>query len=354
MPDTNLELLSLIEFLEHSQWIKHNIHPPKKPILTRFELQTLKVPKGDYEVRSSGSTGIPVIVQKNDISKLWWMATNSREIRWFNRDVSLTTAVIRANITKPASCSNWGEPFNFLGKTGPIHTHPVSGDLNDWLQKIQPHCLMTYPSILETLDLNALNNLRWIRTTGETLHNSHPLIADTYSAEEVGTIAIQCPDNRNAYHVMENIIVEIVDDSDNPSEVGRVIVTDLTSDYLHRYDIGDYAEIGTCDCGRKLPVIRRILGRQRNMVTLPNGLRYWPKVGSHRFRDIAPVKRYQVIQVSLSEIELRLVVEQPLTLEQETKIVQLVQENLGHPFNVTVQYVEYFPTGKFEEFISKL
>jgi phenylacetate-CoA ligase len=43
---------------------------------------------------------------------------------------------------------------------------------------------------------------------------------------------------------------------------------------LIRYAIGDYAEAGPpCACGRGLPVLARILGRARNLLTLPHGER---------------------------------------------------------------------------------
>ena len=43
---------------------------------------------------------------------------------------------------------------------------------------------------------------------------------------------------------------------------------------LLRYDIGDFAEVGDdCPCGRRLPVLKRILGRQRNLLCLPSGQR---------------------------------------------------------------------------------
>lgn len=151
---------------------------------------------------------------------------------------------------------------------------------------------MAYPSILETIDLKALRRLKAIKTTGETLQKRDPLIADMYSSEEVGMIAIQCPDCPEAYHVMENILVEILDEKDQPTNVDRVILTDLTSHYLHRYDIGDYVEIGQCSCGGGLQTIKKILGRRRNRVVLPDGSSHWPRIGSLQFRDIAPIRRF--------------------------------------------------------------
>ena len=79
-----------------------------------------------------------------------------------------------------------------------------------------------------------------------------------YSSQEVGYIALQCPENES-YHIQaENVLVEILDDDGlpcEPGEVGRVVVTALhnLATPLLRYDIGDYAEVGSpCSCGRRV------------------------------------------------------------------------------------------------------
>lgn len=350
-----MDLLTLLSQLEHSQWERHNIIVPDKPILTRYDLQRLEVPKDDFEAHSSGSTGIPVTVQRSKLSRLWWVAANIRGIFWFDRDVLLPMAEIRAHLSEPTSHPSWGPAVDYVfGTSGPAYGHPVKGDLNEWLARVNPGYISTYPSIVETLDLNALPRLRGILTTGETLTFKRPLIADTYSSEEVGVIAIQCPDNSDCYHVMENILVELLDESDRPSYSGRVVVTDMTSSYVHRYDLGDYAETGECTCSRGLQTLRRILGRRRNMVVLPDGSRHWPRVGSHEFRSVAPIKRYQATQVSVTDLELRLVVERTLTIEEERTLSAVVHKWMGHPFHVTFIYVEGFPTGKFEEFVCRI
>ncbi len=349
-----MNLLELVQQLDRTQWEKRAFPPLKGPILTRYDLQKMQPPPGNFATKTSGSTGIPVEVQKTYLSQLWWNATNLREVVWHKRDLSLSFAVIRPTIDKELSLPQWGSAFALLGRTGPLHAHPVQGDLNRWLQKIQPGYLLTYPSILETIDLCALTQLKGIKTTGETLSYKNPLIADTYSSEEVGTIAIQCPDDSDNYHVMENIVVEILDEHDQPAETGRVIVTDLSSRYLYRYDIGDYAQKGTCTCGRGLQTIKKILGRKRNMVVLPDGSRHWPRIGSREFRKLAPIKRFQAVQTGINTIELRLVVEKPLTMQQESALSSEVQCWIGHPFEVRFLYLDEFPSGKFEEFICQV
>lgn len=349
-----LHVASLLEQMARTEWEKRHYPQLKGPILTRFDLQSMKPPKGDFVSRSSGSTGIPVEVQRTNLSRLWWNATNLREVAWHRRDLSQSFAVIRPTVEKEFREEQWGPIFTVLGKTGPLYAHPVQGDLNKWLQKIQPGYLLTYPSILETIDLSALPSLKGIKTTGETLHRRHPLVVDTYSCAEMGTIAIQCPDNGEAYHVMENILLEILDEENRPAQSGRVILTDLTSAYLHRYDIGDYAEFGTCRCGRGLQTIAKIKGRRRNMVLLPDGTRHWPRIGSLEYRSIAPIQRFQLEQVGSTELEFRMVISTPLSKEQERSLQELIGRWIGYPFDVRFVRVDSFPPGKFEEFINRL
>ena len=353
LEDSISSLVALLAQMERTQWEKRERPVLKGPILTRYQLQERRAPCGDFVARTSGSTGIPVEVQRTNLSKLWWSATNLREVVWHKRDLSQSFAIIRPTILQEITQDQWGPAFALLGRTGPLHAHPVRGDLNGWLQRIQPGYLLTFPSILETIDLKPLHRLKGIKTTGETLHRKHPLIVDMYSSEEVGTIAIQCPDNGDVYHVMENILLEILDEKDRPVEAGRVILTDLTSRYLRRYEIGDYAEMGSCSCGRGLQTIKKILGRRRNQILLPDGSKFWPRFGSDDYRRIAPIKRFQIAQIDAEVLELRLVVEAPLTRPQEEALARVARHWTGYPFEVRFVYVDAFPEGKFEEFVNQ-
>jgi phenylacetate-CoA ligase len=217
------------------------------------------------------------------------------------------------------------------------------------------------------------SQLKEVRTIGETFsgglkarcENDFALKAvDLYSAQEVGVIALQCPVS-GLYHVQaESLIVEVLNDEGAPcseGEVGRVVVTDLHNfaTPIIRYEIRDYAEVGgACPCGRGLPTLKRILGRRRNMVTLPDGSKHWPTVGFHAFRDIAPIRQYQAVQHSLDTVEMRLVVDAPLSGEQEALLRTVIQAALGYPFTLRFSYHDgELPKtrgGKFEEFISKI
>jgi len=334
------------------------------------------------ETRTSGSSGEPVVVHRTQVNQLFWLANTMREHRWWQRDLTASLAIVRANLKEPYIRQNsWGPPASLLGPSGPVHAFSMGLDtasLAQHLIAIQPHYLLIYPTALGDLlrhlheQGSTLSSLRQVRSIGETLGDELRRavrrqlgveMVDSYSSQEVGVIAIQCPDS-GLYHLMaDNLIVEVLDEQGRacePGEVGEVVITDLHNfaTPLLRYAIGDHAEVGSpCSCGRNLPTLRRILGRSRNMLRYPDGSRRWPRVGFDRYRDVAPVRQYQLIQYAADAIEMRLVVERPLLDTEEAALCRVVQEALGFPFRLRFRYfddnIPRSQGGKFEEFISQ-
>lgn len=160
------------------------------------------------------------------------------------------------------------------------------------------------------------------------------------------------------------MFVEVLDEAGQPckpSQVGRVVITSLHNYAmpLIRYEIGDFAEQGRfCDCGRGLPVLNRIVGRQRNMVCLPDGTRHWPSfdppgVEQADLSDLLPIRQYQAIQRSLEEVELLVVLRRPMLDYEQELLSQWVASALGHPFQIRVTCVDEIPraaNGKYEDF----
>lgn len=335
------------------------------------------------EYKTSGSSGEPVLVKRTAVNKMHWLANTLREHLWHQRDFLGTLAIIRAFLPPGRhTMPDWGAPASSLFKTGQAFAMSISTDVRqqvDWLIEINPDYLLTYPTNLAALlrELQqrkvVLPNIRQLRTISETVPDELRILADqvlgvgitdTYSSQEVGVIALQCPAS-GLYHIMsECLIVEVLDESGEPcqpGQIGRVVITDLhnLATPLVRYDIRDYAEVGSaCPCGRGLPTLKRILGRSRNMVQLPDGSSHWPITGFPKYREIAPIRQFQFIQRSLKKVEVRLVCESALNTEQESRLAEVIHASLGFPFQL--QFV-YFPDeipgsrgGKFEEFICEV
>ena len=328
---------------------------------------------------TSGSTGEPVKVLRTGLNRLIWMAMTMREHQWNKRDFALRLTSVRAGISELGFIDDWGPPVSLLRKSGRSQGIPITSSAAQqaqWISEFGPAYLMYYPnSLVALLDHCeeqgvSFGGLRQIRSIGETLSPAlrartktilNVPMTDTYSSNEIGVIAIECPVS-GKYHVMaENLIVEILDEHGKPcapGEIGRVVLTDLHNfaTPMVRYDIGDYAEVGgLCPCGCELPTLNRVMGRERNLVVKPDGTRHWPLVGFAEYRDIAPVIQYQLIQRDLENIEFRLVVPRVLTGVEEAGLAATAQIALGHPFNISFRYFsESIPraeNGKFEEFV---
>jgi phenylacetate-CoA ligase len=188
-------------------------------------------------------------------------------------------------------------------------------------------------------------------------------LSDAYTARETGYMAIQCIEHGN-YHVQaESAVVEVIGDDGQPctpGEAGRIVVTPLHNFALPliRYDIGDYAEVAeACPCGRGLQALRRIHGRRRNALTLPDGRKRWPTIGTAKLLDIAPIRRFKIVQKSLSDIEVRLIVGRPLVESEMAALRDHLTSQFGHPFHWRFVFLDEFPPqpgDKFEDFVSEI
>jgi phenylacetate-CoA ligase len=358
------------------------------PLLTRRDIQTLgdqlfcrDVPPPHSAVgltRTSGSTGEPVVVRRTRVTRLFWSAMAMRDFAWHADNPLWRASSIRPGITAPSLQPSWGPPAALMSTTGPLLALPITAgaaQLVSWLREFAPQCLLVYPNTLAALAAHcqrhalSIDSLVQIRTISETLSTATRQLAervfaatvvDTYSSQEMGYIALQCPDS-GLYHPMsETVLAEVLDEAGRPclpGATGRVVVTDLHNHAtpLIRYAIGDLAEAGEpCPCGRGLPTWQRIVGRERNLIRLPDGTRHWPVMGLRDCRDVAPVVQFQLVQHEPGAVELRLVVERALTAAEERALCARVCASLGS-FTVSVSYFDgCLPpgaNGKFEEFV---
>lgn len=363
------------------------------PVLTRRDVQTHYaallcngVPAGHLplvETGTSGSLGQPVIVQRTQVTQLFWAAFTVREHLWNRRNAAGTLAVIRSSdeLLGGVRFPNWGHPLAHVCATGPMfgfHSGAPANELVSRLVGVDPHYLLTYPTNLKALldefeDRKiALPNLLQIRSFGETVSDALRErarrvlgvgIADIYSSQELGLMAIQDP-AADAYHVMaESYIVEILDDAGRPcapGELGRIVVTDLQNLAmpLIRYDTGDFGLAGNVGRGdRGMPTVRRVMGRQRNLAWV-DGVWRRPVFSTYVFRKVAPVLQFQVVQDGPATLEVRLVCETMLNGDQEAAIRAILLPSFSPAFSVRFTYhaepLTMGRTGKFEEFICEL
>ncbi len=363
------------------------------PIITREDIQTggdalvsTDIPAHHGKVTTistSGSTGRPIVAHRTEAVMLFWNAFTLRDHYWNRRDLSAKFAAIRPEgglePGRGSGAANWGSATAHLFDTGPSVMLSVRTDIETqarWLMDEAPAYLLSLPSNLLALAQHfeqlgvGLESLKEVRSYGEQLGPEVRQacrmawgveVKDMYSAQEVGYMALQCPEGDH-YHVQsEGILLEVLDGDGNPctpGEVGRVVVTPLHNFAmpLIRYEVGDYAEVGgSCGCGRGLPVLNRVLGRQRNMLTLPDGRKHWPSFPAEDWAHLGPIRQVQLVQTDLESITINMVAERYLEPGEEEQLFSVLRERMGHPFRFTLNYpdvIERSKSGKYEDFVS--
>jgi phenylacetate-CoA ligase len=198
----------------------------------------------------------------------------------------------------------------------------------DRLAQIRPVVLAATPSdVLDLLEgMTPGRDLRSLGLRALCLH-SEPLSPDermhfeasfgcpvrtNYYCNEVWAIAAECEHGR-LHEFLDNVHVELVDDSDRPvpdGTPGDVIVTGLNNfvQPFVRYRLGDVAtrraERG-CPCGRSLPVLERLEGRDDDVFLHPDGRRIHPskitaafKFPCFEFPGLQVYRDYQIAQTA--------------------------------------------------------
>ena len=364
------------------------------PVLTRADVQgagtTLRseaLPKAHLpvaEVMTAGSTGPPVKALATAVTDLFWQAITLREQLWHERDLSGKLAAIRADLNGEVPPSgialeSWGPSTGSVYRTGPCHLFSVRYDVAaqaEWLIAEDPDYLLTYPSNLAALARHfadagsRLPRLRQACTYGEVLSDHVRAlcrrawgveVVDLYSTQELGYLALQCP-RTEQYHVQaESVYLEVLDDDGQPclpGEIGRVVATSLHNFAmpLIRYDLGDYAVVGPpCACGRGLPVLSAIIGRERNRWTMPQGERIWPLFSSREWAHIEAIRQLQLVQHRVDEVEARIVGSRPLTTDEEAELTSRLRRRFDYPLKLSFTYLDDVARTdghKFEDFVS--
>ncbi|MEH6633393.1 MAG: AMP-binding protein [Halopseudomonas aestusnigri] len=369
------------------------------PILERGDiggqgaaLQSNKIPRshGRTNVQfTSGSTGQPIGVKNTALSRIFWRAFTTRDHIWHKRNPKWKLGHIRVAKKGQAAYPGtkgmgWGalKGRDALIKTGPNAGLNINASIEqqaEWLMRTNPEFLITYPSIIQRLAEHCLkkglrpDKLQQVETISEVLTDKVRSlcrkafgvdIVDLYSTRELGYLGLQCPDNEH-YHVQsEGVFLEVVDEDGvgcAPGVVGKILITPLHNFAmpLIRYAVGDYGVLGEpCSCGRGLPVLKSILGRERNRLRHPDGSYRWIAISAKdygKLLEIAPVREYQIVQISLERLEFNVAVEVDLTKDQITKLNAWARSALNFPKEIVVKSypeLERSSNGKLELFKS--
>src|SRR4029077_8218704 len=180
-------------------------------------------------------------------------------------------------------------------------------------------------------------------------------VADNYGSPEI-LLVLGLP--RWTFHVnAEHVIVEIVDEQGRavaPAKLDRVIVTTLHNRLmpLIRYEIGDYAFAAEnrCRCGRTLPCIGAVGGRDINLFIDSDGKRFTPWPLFRPLLEREWIRQDQIVQRGTDRFVVRYVRDRTLTPEDEADFHRHFATILKSPASIEFERhdkIARAPSGKF-------
>jgi phenylacetate-CoA ligase len=366
-----LDDLSKLPILEKEQIRDH----PELFVANNIPLKRLN------KYYTSGTTGTPLaIMSTTDTDRKNQAVSEVRARRWAGLNNTMSRAMLGGRLVVPRG--NAHPPFwryNIFERQLYFSAfHIASAYISDYVQalnRFQPDYLVGYASSQYFLArmiaeqgfhvyqpkavLTSSENLTpEMRKTISEVYNCP--VFDGYSGVEACCTISECE-----YHTMHESpdmgIIELINNSGlhaKTGEPGEIIATGLLNfeQPLIRYRTGDIAiraEHG-CECGRQMPVFHELVGRLEDTVVGVDGREMVRFHGI--FVGLSHVREGQIIQKTLTDFQVRLVVDQNFSDTDKEEIYHRFQIRLGQ-VNLEFEFVDKIERtlgGKFRAVISKV
>ncbi len=345
------------------------------PILTRNDakdheeaLQARAVPAdmGALETHStSGSTGTPLKFRQTLAQRTASEVLVNRVLRWHGLwpiqriATSTYTAVAGApapGMLKVPAGLDFVEQVELLRRNRTTHVIAAPSIAAAWADVAAPQDLPDLIAVMATGEV-----LR-PETRAKIERKLKVKVVNLYSASELGPIASEGPDGRLRISE-ETLFLEGPSTVTNLKLPTRVVVTPLYAfgTPLIRYAPGDYVRFSNANIksAKGLRRLEDVIGRQRNLLRRPDGSLFIPR--NFLARDLEAIldyREWQLVQTSLTDIMLKIVVPHPPSAQQWRALQDHVQNGLPN-HNTKVVIVDSIENnmknGKsFEVFLSLL
>ncbi len=356
---------------------------------------------------TSGSTGVPLAVSIDEPAVQWKYACTLRADQWSGYRLGQRVAKV------------WGNPeYRQFGLRGRITNAVVDravyldtlnltpariAEFTAAVRRHRPGLIFGHAHSLYLLACQlkkaGVTDVRpnGIVSTAMPLHDwQRTVIEDVfgvpatnrYGCEEVSLIACECEKHRGLHVAAESVFTEVEiqplpptpspkrrggenKDSCSPLRFGEgpgeglygnLLLTDLVNFAmpLIRYRVGDVvtATDRRCECGRGLPLLEAIQGREADYVVTPaGGLISGISLTENFAMHIPGAAQVQIVQETRTHLRVRLVVDGDFTDASRHKIAELVGEMFGPTMRYDVELVDLIPqepSGKYRFCISKV
>lgn len=324
---------------------------------------------------TSGTTGTSLnLWMTSDTVKYWYAMSEARWRRWYGVSKSNKWAILGGQLVTPIRQRKppfwvWNAGLNQLYMSS-YHLAPdlVSAYV-DALKKYKISYILGYSSAIHTIAQEIVRNKRKDFKMDVVITNAEPLldhqreiiseafncpVRETYGMAEMVAAASEC-DEGNLHQWLDAGVLEI---DETNEKTGDFLCTGLVNPDmpLIRYRVGDCGCLSDkkCACGRTLPLIEKIEGRNDDVLYTEDGRR----VGrlDPVFKNDLPIIEAQIIQNSLKEINVKYVPAENFEQESTKDLAERLRERMGD-IEVKFEQVTQIPRtdrGKFRAVICNL
>ena len=322
---------------------------------------------------TSGSTGQPLSYYiDRDLSKLI-AATVWRHWRWCGVEHGEPVAVFRGTLI-----DDFGDRRKSYWRTIGNETHFSTFEMNEQtmvryvekLNKIRPSLIMGYPASLQILAQFMIETSLSLRKRPKAIHTSSEIVLpeqreiveeafgaplfDWYGHGESTVCAGECERHTGLHLNSEFGCTEFTETKEKEGkEIGYNIVSTSLWNFsmpFIRYDTEDLALLGNpqCRCGRGLPLIEKIIGRQADIIKGVNGVKVSPSSFVHFWKyrvaeRLSGIRYAQIVQEEEDSLLIKLVGRR----ERESEEVIRKQLNLLlGAMRIEFEYLPQIPTGQ--------
>lgn len=379
-------------------WGKAGVHPSDVrdlrdleafPVLTKDDIRrhNRALVSSAYDIAklrkktTSGSTGVPLTIYCDEPAMDWKAACTIRSDEWSGYRLGQRVAKV------------WGNPeYRHFGLKGRLRNYFFDRavyldtlDLNDAriaafaraIRRHRPgllfghaHSLYLVACALKKKSLagaagwsNGDVRPNGIISTAMILHDWQRAVIEEvfgrnvtnrYGCEEVSLIASECEEHSGLHVNADSLYTEVQSD-------GKLLVTDIVNRGmpLIRYQVGDVVVPSSraCKCGRGLPLIERVEGRDADYVVTPAGHLISGISLTENFATLIPgTAQVQIVQESITQLRIRLVADD-FGDAGRRKVAELVRDTFGDGVAHEVELVDAIPqepSGKYRFCISKV
>ena len=342
------------------------------PIIKKDDLRnnySLFIPENEvnYTIGStSGSTGEPLIYRKSNNSKVIEMALVLQFEKNMGIEIGDSKLLIWGGIEMNPYKKTKRYIKNYIYNYDYYNNYNINNDniskLVDKLYKKHYAYYRSYPSTM-ALVANEITNRKEefhnrpnaISVSVETLMKSDrdiiekvfgKTLYDQYGCGEVNSVAFECSEHQGLHHAFEHSIIEVLDDNNNDSKSGRLIITNLDNYAmpLIRYENGDIITLAEqkCPCGRESILISEIQGRIFDKIVGING----KIVHGGFFDDLilesnAKINKWQIVQRDIDCLRLYYISNNDISMDSKNYIENHIKKQLGLNTKVIFEKKDY-------------